>query len=188
MDRCQKHTPGNSSFALWETVFIQSLKLSVGIHLVGLWSVIHLARQVPNGEGSFWRVHCHVCSQDKVFLNGFKLLDISWKSQIFCPWISYFLGLLLGYSWLNKIILPLLPFLQLWECKENQEEALLILIISLTAWIILELMKPSLSLYLSIKALLFKDLLNWRLLELHLQNCPPPGMGAGCSLRLSWLK
>lgn len=65
----QNHSPGNSSFALQEIVFIQSL--SVGVHLVGLLPRICLAHQIHNGEGWFWWVQCHVCSQTKVFLNYF---------------------------------------------------------------------------------------------------------------------
>lgn len=67
----EKNSLGNSSCALWDMFFIQSLGLSVAIHLVSLWSGIHLAWQIPNGEGRFSWVCCHVCSQTKAFLHGF---------------------------------------------------------------------------------------------------------------------
>lgn len=111
-------------------------------------------------------------------------LDNSRKCQIFCPWTGYFLGLFWDIPGWIKLILPSLPFLQSWEGKENHKEALLILIIALRALIILEILKPSFFGSLSMKAFLFKDLLNWRFLELYLQHCPPPGMGAGMSSRL----
>lgn len=69
-------------------------------------------------------------------------LGTSRKCQIFCPWTGYFLGFGEGdIPGRIKLILPLLAFLQSWEFKANQVEALLILITAPTALIVLEIPK-----------------------------------------------
>lgn len=116
-------------------------------------------------------------------------LGTSRKCQICCPWTEYFLGFWGDISGWIKLILPLLPFLQSWECNANQVEALLILITAPTALIVLEIPKPRLFGSFSVnRGSSVSAFLEPGFLELHLQLCPPPGRAAECLLRLKLME